>query len=146
MEGDGGDHGQGDALVGGPEEDVKVRAKVVVDGAGVELAELLELVAGDVGAGVHEERGLAAALERELAKLEDVALDHEVNELALVVFHGAPFEARGRVVATARSVACLCRGNSSGLAGASAVRCLTVCQLVTTGFGRVLPLAVQLTS
>jgi flavin-dependent dehydrogenase len=78
---------RGNALVGRPKEHVEVQAKVVVDGAGVELSQALELRARDVGAGVHEERRLPTALEGELAKLEHLALDHEVDELALVLLH-----------------------------------------------------------
>ena len=44
----------------------------IVDGAGIVFAESAQLLARHISARIHEERGLAAALERELAELEDV--------------------------------------------------------------------------
>ena len=73
-----------------PEDDVEVQAEGVVDGLCVVEAKFMQLVACDVGAGVHEERGLAPALERELAELEHVGIDHEVDELLLIGFHDCP--------------------------------------------------------
>ena len=87
----GGDHGQRDALVGRPEHHVEVEPEVVVDGLGVVQAQTVQLLAGHIGARVHEERRLAAALQREVAELQHVALNHELDELALVSLHGRPF-------------------------------------------------------
>ena len=98
MVGNGGHDCQRNTLVGRPEQHVKVVAKVIVDGLGVILAQLLELIARHVGAGVHEERGLAAALERELAKLEDVALNHKLDELLLVSLHAGSSRNRVRAL------------------------------------------------
>ncbi len=68
-----------------------------MNGAGIILAQAHELLARHIGAGVHEERGLAgglaAALEGEVAELENVGLDHELDELLLVSLHEASFHA-----------------------------------------------------
>ena len=88
---DGGDHGQRDALVGRAEHHVEVQAEVIMDGLGVVLAQTMQLLSRDVRAGVHEERGLAAALQREAAELQNMALHHEVDELFLILLHEIPF-------------------------------------------------------
>ena len=93
--GNGGHDSQRNTLVGRPKQDVKVVAKVIVDGLGVILAQLLELIARHVSAGVHKERGLAAALERKAAELKNVGLDHELDELLLVSLHAG--SSRNRV-------------------------------------------------
>ena len=82
-----GHDGQRNTLVGRPKQDVKVVAKVIVDGLGVILAQLLELIARHVSAGVHKERGLTAALERKAAELKNVGLNHKLDELLLVSLH-----------------------------------------------------------
>ena len=58
---------------------------------GVVLAQTMQLLSRDVRAGVHEERGLAAALQREAAELQNVAPHHEVDELFLILLHEIPF-------------------------------------------------------
>ena len=90
-----GHDGQGNALVGRPKQHVKVVAKVIVDGLGVILAQLLELIARHVSAGIHKERGLTATLERKAAELKDVGLDHKLDELLLVSLHAG--SSRNRV-------------------------------------------------
>ena len=62
-----------------------------MDGLGVVLAQTMQLLSRDVRAGVHEERGLAAALQREAAELQNMALHHEVDELFLILLHEIPF-------------------------------------------------------
>jgi hypothetical protein len=93
--GNGGHDGQGNALVGRPKQHVKVVAKVIVDGLGVILAQLLELVARHISAGVHKERRLTAALERKAAEFKNVGLNHELDELLLVSLHAG--SSRNRV-------------------------------------------------
>jgi len=66
---DGSDHRQRDALVRWAEHDVEIQAEVIVNRAGIVLAQAHELLARHVSAGIHEERGLAAALEGEVAEL-----------------------------------------------------------------------------
>ena len=99
-----GDHRQRNALVRRTEHHVEVQPEVVVDGARIEEAEAVQLVARHVGARVHEEGGLAAALQGELAELEHLTLHHELDELLLVLLHGRPFlrivRAAGALVAT----------------------------------------------
>ena len=52
----------------------------------------MQLRARHIGARVHEEGGLPAAFQREVAELEHVALHHELDELLLVLLHAAlPF-------------------------------------------------------
>ena len=55
-------HCQGNALVGGSEENVEIQAVVVMDGAGIVLAQLDQLGAGLIGACVHKEGRLSSAL------------------------------------------------------------------------------------
>ena len=51
----------------------------------------MKLLAGNVCAGIHEEGRLTTALQRELAELQNIAFDHELDELLFVVFHRSPF-------------------------------------------------------
>ena len=97
VQGDRRDHRKRDALVRGPEDHVEVEAEVVVDRAGVVLSEAVKLLAGHIGAGVHEEGGLSPAFQGELTKFEDVAFYHEVDEFPLVLFHVALLSALGAV-------------------------------------------------
>ena len=90
-----GHDGQRNTLVGRSKQHIKVVAKVIVDGLGVILAQLLELIARHVSTGVHKERGLTAALERKAAELKDVGLDHKLDELLLVSLHAG--SSRNRV-------------------------------------------------
>lgn len=88
---DGGGCDQGDALIGRSKKDIERRTLVHElrnDGVGVELTEASELRAGVVTAGVDEVRGCSPALGREIAKGQDVALHHELDELGFVLFHG----------------------------------------------------------
>ena len=84
-------HRQGDALVGWPEHHIEVQPEIVVDGLGVVQTQPMQLLAGHIGARVHEERRLAPTLQREIAELQHVALNHELDELALVSLHSRPF-------------------------------------------------------
>lgn len=90
-----GHDGQRNTLVGRSKQYIKVVAKVIVDGLGVILAQLLELITRHISAGVHKERGLTAALERKAAELKNVGLDHELDELLLVSLHAG--SSRNRV-------------------------------------------------
>ena len=90
-----GHDGQRNTLVGRSKQHIKVVAKVIVDGLGVILAQLLELIARHVSAGVHKERGLTAALERKAAELKNVGLNHKLDELLLVSLHAG--SSRNRV-------------------------------------------------
>ena len=83
----GGDDGQRNSFVGGAEDDVEVKAEVIVDCLRVVQAEAMKLIAGDVCAGIHEEGGLAAALQGEITELQNVAFHHEFDEFLLVGFH-----------------------------------------------------------
>ena len=47
----------------------------------------MQLLARHVGARIHEEGGLPAAFQRELAELEHFAFNHELDELLLVLLH-----------------------------------------------------------
>ena len=85
------DNRKGDALVSRTKDYVKIQAKVVVNGASVIKAQLVELLASDIGSCVHKERRFATTLKRKIAKFEYVALDHKLNKFALVVFHGFSF-------------------------------------------------------
>ena len=62
-----------------------------MDGARVVQAQTMQLLARHVGARIHEERGLPAAFQREIAELEHLAFNHELDELLLVLLHEGPF-------------------------------------------------------
>ena len=73
-----------------------------MNGASVIKTQLVELLASDIGAGVHEERRFATTLKRKIAKFKYIALDHKLNKLALVVFHGFSFSRPFNVAALCR--------------------------------------------
>ena len=52
------------------------------------LAEFGKLTSSHIGTGVHEEWRLASTLEGEVSKLQNVAFDHELDELLLVCLAG----------------------------------------------------------
>ena len=96
------DYGKGNALVSRTKDYVKIQTKVVVNGASIIKSQLVELLASDISAGVHKERRFATTLERIIAKFKYVALDHKLNKLALVVFHGFSFSRPFNVAAFCR--------------------------------------------
>lgn len=92
-----------DALIGGTEEDIRLIPEVVVDGAGVKLAELPELTARHVAARIHEERGLPAALEGKRTELEYSAGEHEFYKVFLVLFHSGKYREKPQKSLSSRS-------------------------------------------
>ena len=98
------DYRKGNALVSRTKNYVKIQTKVVVNSASVIKTQLVELLASDIGAGVHEERRFATTLKRKITKFKYVALDHKLNKFALVVFHGFSFSRPFNVAALCRYV------------------------------------------
>ena len=88
MQAHGSDDGQRNALVGRSEDNVKIQAKVVMNGTGIIQAQLMELISRNIGTGVHKKGRRASALKRKLAKFKYVTFDHKLNKFLLVVFHG----------------------------------------------------------
>ena len=115
------DDGQRDALVSRAEDYVEIKTEAVVDGLSVVQTQTMKLIARDVCAGVHEEGGLAAALEREVAELQHVALHHEFDEFLLVCFH------RFGILSLAFPY---------GLCGHADVICLQTCSFHDIGYHR----------
>ncbi len=74
---------QGDAFVGGPENNIEIEREIIVDRLSVVQPEAMELLAGHVGACIHEERRLATAFEREIPELQNIAGHHELDKLCL---------------------------------------------------------------
>ena len=72
--------------------------------ASIIKTQLVELLASDIGACIHEERRFATTLKRKITKFKYVALDHKLNKFALVVFHGFSFSRPFEVAALCRYV------------------------------------------
>ena len=81
-------HSDGDALVGGAIQHGALVADLLHVGAGVELAQLGDLVAGLDVTSVDEIGDLAAGLGGEIAKLQYASIFEELDKLMLVSFHG----------------------------------------------------------
>ncbi len=80
--------GQRDALVGGAEQHVDFDAGVD-HRRGIGAAQLGQCGTGIDPTHVEEVRALPARLESEFTKAQDVALKREIDEVALIVVHGA---------------------------------------------------------
>ena len=59
----------------------------MLDGPGVKLAQLEQLGTVFIGARVHKERRLAAALQGKFPELQDMRVHHEFYKLFFVIFH-----------------------------------------------------------
>ena len=86
---------QRDALVRGAEEDVEALGEGPLDGVGVRVPELPQLGPRAVQPRVHEVGRLPPALGGEVPEGQDLDLEHEVDEGALVLLHGARMLAAG---------------------------------------------------
>ena len=93
---------QRDTLVGRPEQHVEAQAGGV-EGIGITLAQHFERGAGVEQPGIEEIGTGAAGLEGELAKTQDLPVQRQVQEAALVRFHGATWWGKARLCNSRRA-------------------------------------------
>src|SRR5690606_10159147 len=79
--------GQGNALIGGAENDVIIQA-AAAECRGVGAAELHQVVTGIEQPGIEKIRAGATGFQGELAKTKDVPADGKFDKIVLIVVHG----------------------------------------------------------
>ena len=87
-QGNGGGHGDGDALVGRAIEDGFLIAQLFSIGPGVKLAQSSDFLTGFDHAGIDEIGDLPSGLGGKVAEFQDPGLFQELNKFSFVAFHG----------------------------------------------------------
>ena len=96
-QGDGRRRRQGDALVGGPVEDIAGQVRGL-EGGGVEAPQPGQGGSGIEEAGVEKVGTVTPGLEGEVAETEDPLVEGETKEFALVILHLAASGRRVRLI------------------------------------------------